>query len=259
MIERDNVARANKQLWEKEVEEGCGYTIPWLDLDIDLLTRYARGELDPSREPMFKYLPSIILDVKDKDILCLAMGGGQQSAIFGILGARVTVLDLSDGMIEGDNKAAAHYGYEVNAIQGDMRDLSRLDDASFDYVQGGFMCYIPDVREVYPEVARVIRQGGIYASANEDPGLRFIEWDSNAYRFTQPFSERIEHREDGGIEFRHHMSDIFNGLLESGFSIKKVHKFPNLKTQNLKAQPSTWEHQESYFAGSGFTVVAEKL
>ncbi|NQU04761.1 MAG: class I SAM-dependent methyltransferase [Calditrichaeota bacterium] len=255
----DEIAIANKQLWEKEVREGCEYTIPWLDLDVDLLKRYADGELDPTQEPMFTYLPSILLDVKDKDVLCLALGGGQQSALFGLLGARVTVLDLADGMIEGDRKAAAHYGYEVTAVQGDMRDISCLKNETFDYVQGGFLCYIPDVREVYSGVARVLRRGGIYASAHEDPGLGFVEWDGNSYRITRKFDEKIEYREDGGIEFRHYMSDIFNGLIEVGFSIKRVHEFPHYQPPDSKALPGSWAHQQTYFAGSGFTIVAEKV
>jgi len=257
--ERDEIAIANKRLWEKEVREGCGYTIPWLDLDINLLKRYASGELDPTHDPVFAYIPSFLLDVKDKDVLCLALGGGQQSAVFGLLGARVTVLDLADGMIEGDRKAAAHYGYNVTAIQGDMRDLSCLEDETFDYVQGGFTCYVPDVREVYSEVARVLRQGGVYASAHEDPGLHFVEWDGEAYRITRPFAEKIEHREDGGIEFRHYMNDIFNGLIEAGFSIQRVHEFPHYKPPDPMALPGSWSHQQTYFAGSGFTVVAEKI
>jgi SAM-dependent methyltransferase len=255
----DEIAIANKQLWEKEVREGCGYTIPWLDLDLDLLKQCANGELDPTQYPMFEYLPGILLDVKDKDVLCLALGGGQQSALFGLLGARVTVIDLADGMIEGDRKAAAHYGYEVTAIQGDMRDLSCLKNETFDYVQGGFMCYISDVREVYSGVARVLRRGGIYASAHEDPGLQFVEWDGEWYRINRNFAERIEHREDGGIEFRHYMSDIFNGLLEAGFVIRRVDKFPHYQPPDSGAQPGSWDHQQKYFAGSGFSILAEKM
>jgi len=40
---RDEVAIANQELWEDEVRKGCGYTIPWLDLDVSILRQYIEG------------------------------------------------------------------------------------------------------------------------------------------------------------------------------------------------------------------------
>ena len=164
MREKDEVAIANERHWERMVEEGCGYTIPCLDLDLDTILRYVKGELDPVPERLSVMTPrNILTDVDDKDVLCLASGGGQQSAVFGLLGARVTVVDLAQGQLAGDREAAAHYGYEVTTIQADMRDPSCLDDESFDLVfQATSMGYVPHVREVYSQVARVLRSGGLY-------------------------------------------------------------------------------------------------
>jgi len=50
MREKDEVAIANERHWERMVEEGCGYTIPCLDLDLDTILRYVKGELDPVPE-----------------------------------------------------------------------------------------------------------------------------------------------------------------------------------------------------------------
>ena len=41
------------------------------------------------------------------DVLCLAAGGGQQSVAFALLGANVTVFDLSETQLEHDRLAAA--------------------------------------------------------------------------------------------------------------------------------------------------------
>ena len=80
------------------------------------------------------YPPESLLGVKGKDVLCLASGGGQQSAVFGLLGANVTVVDLSQGQLDGDKTAAKHYGYSIQTVQADMRDLSCLSSDSFDLV-----------------------------------------------------------------------------------------------------------------------------
>jgi hypothetical protein len=45
---------------------------------------------------------------------------------FGLLGARVTSVDITEGQLAGDCTVAAHYGYEISTIRADMRDLSPL-------------------------------------------------------------------------------------------------------------------------------------
>jgi 2-polyprenyl-3-methyl-5-hydroxy-6-metoxy-1,4-benzoquinol methylase len=68
------------------------------------------------------YLKTLLI----KNVLLLASGGGQQSSIFGILNAKVTVLDLSTSQLENDKKAAKHYGYKVKTIEGEIANLSAL-------------------------------------------------------------------------------------------------------------------------------------
>ena len=259
MSMNDEVAVANRRLWEEEVKKGCGYTIPWLDLDIALLRRYARGGLERLPEPLECLSPfSVFAGVEGKDVLCLAAGGGQQSAVFGLLGARVTVVDLAEGQLSGDRKAAAHYGYEVTTLHADMRDLSRIDDGSFDLVyQAPSLCYIPDIRQVYGEVSRVLRPGGRYRAQYHQPAIFFAGWDGEGYRITEPYAERVLRRDDGGIEFRHYMDDIFGGLVDAGFSLRRVVDKGRYRQPDPQAPPGSWEHQDAY-VGGGFVVVAEK-
>jgi len=133
MNKKDEIADINERHWEKMVKEGCGFTRPWLDLDFALVRQYAEGKLESVPEQLIEIYPTTVLaDVEGKDVLCLASGGGQQSAVFGLLGARVTVVDLAEGQLDGDRRAAAHYGYEVATIRADMRDLSCIGDESFD-------------------------------------------------------------------------------------------------------------------------------
>jgi SAM-dependent methyltransferase len=256
---KDEAAVANRRLWEEEVRKGCGYTIPWLDLDVSLLRQYARGELECLPVPWDCLSPpSVFADVEGKDVLCLASGGGQQSAVFGLLGARVTVVDLAEGQLKGDRRAAAHFGYEVSTHHADMRDLSCFGDGSFDLVyQAASLCYIPDVREVYGEVHRVLRKGGLYRAQYHQPAIFSAGWDGGGYRITMPYVERVLRRDDGGIEFRHYMDDIFGGLLDVGLSLRQVVDKARYREPDLDAPAGSWEHQDSY-VGGGFVVVAAK-
>jgi len=248
------------------VEERCGFTRPWLNLSRDLIHRYVQGQLDPVPASLIDMYPANVLaGVEGKDVLCLASGGGQQSAVFGLLGARVTVVDLVEGQLEGDAAAAAHYGYEVTTICADMRNLSRIGDSIFDLVyQAPSMAYVPDVRPVFAEVFRVLAPKGLYRVCFTNPATEFVDcdsWDGEGYRITKPYSERVwqdvENGVKGSMQFRHYMADIFNGLIEQGFSIQQVEENPKFFVQqNAEAQPGSWDHWLTYVGA--FAVVARK-
>lgn len=263
MIEQDKNAARNKDWWDKMVKEGCGFTQPWLDLEKQEIQQYIQNPQGTPNEQLGTMFPADILsNVDGKEVLCLASGGGQQSAVFSLLGAQVTVVDLSAGQLEGDRQAAAHYGYQVTTIQADMRDLSHIENDSFDLVyQAPSMSYIPDVRIVYAEVARVLRPGGLYRVAHTNPAVEFIEtdsWDREGYRISFPYTvRRVEYGEGDSVQFRHYLGDIFNGLLAVGFSIQWVQEAPVHSQETPEASPGSWEHIQMYVPWI-FAIVAKK-
>jgi len=109
----DSVATSNEKAWDALVEAKQSFTVPWLDLDPILLRRYAAGELRADSRFEYVHPWRLFSEIEGKRVLCLASGGGQQSAVFGLLGAKVTVVDLSEGQLRGDRRAAEHYGYEI--------------------------------------------------------------------------------------------------------------------------------------------------
>jgi len=264
MKTHSKVLSTNKEWWEKMVAEDNGFTRPWLNLDPAVVQQYAKGGLKNPPSPLNQIFPvSILANVKDKDVVCLASGGGQQSAVFGLLGARVTVIDIADGQLVGDKKAADHYGYKVVTIQGDMSDLSVLKDQSFDIVyQAPSMGYIRDVKQVYSEVARILRSGGLYRADAQNPLSQFIDessWDGKGYRISVPYAVKEKKRaEDKNVfEYRHYLSEAFNGLIECGFVIDQVQESPSDLYQDEKPEPGTWLHSELYVPGL-FAIVARK-
>ena len=83
----DEIARFNKERWEELAQAGVEYSRPFLDLDEST----AQKVFNPQDK---------LGDVTGKDVLCLAAGGGQQSVAFGLMGANVTVLDLSETQLQ---------------------------------------------------------------------------------------------------------------------------------------------------------------
>jgi len=211
-------------------------------------------------------------DVQGEEVLCLAGGGGQQSAEFALCGAKVTVLDLTPEQLELDRIAAEHYGYDVTLIQGDVRDLSGLPGDHFGRVyQPISSLYVPDLREVNQGVARVLKSGGLYFCNYTYPVLYMAEkkgWDGEAYvvRFSQPHvSGRVLERKSDGLmnftegeffgEFNHLFSDIINGQIAEGLSIVGVWECPGRRLERSKLTPGSREHQDSVLP-YGLSVVS---
>ncbi|NND96639.1 MAG: class I SAM-dependent methyltransferase [Pirellulaceae bacterium] len=171
-------------------------------------------------------------------VLCLAAGGGRQSSLYAAAGAEVTVVDLSGAMLELDRRVAQQRGFSVRLLETSMEDLSGLRDGEFDLViHPVSTCYVPDVRPVFAEVARVLRVGGLYISQHKQPtslqsstqrGGECYEIRHAYYRDTavpEPAavtrtSRRL--REAGAVEFLHRWEQLVGLMCRAGFVIEDL-------------------------------------
>lgn len=192
--------------------------------------------------------------VRGMDVLCLAAGGGWQSILYACAGANVTVVDLSAEMLRQDVQEAARRDLSVRVIQCSMDDLSELDDESFDIVhQPVSTCYVPDVIEVYGEVARVLRDGGLYISQHKQPAsLQIVERDSlDRYVVGVPYYHSgplppvgdTSYREPGAVEFLHRWEDLVGGLCRVGLVLEDLRE-PCRADE--KAPPGHFGHRGRY-------------
>ncbi len=265
----EDTLRIVEQHWDREVEAGCGFTRPALSLSRELLEEFVAGRVEqlPSIEDLFE--PRHVLKgVEGKDVLCLASGGGQQSAVFGLLGANVTVLDLCEGQLRADQAAARHHGYQLKTVKGDACDLSAFADASFDIVyQAPSMGWIPNVRAVYRGVHRVLRPGGMYRVALGNPAVHLAHWDGVGYRIVDRYiggrvlknAAGVENMEEGEFtgDHRHLFRDSVGGLPEAGFIIRYFAEDALYLKEPVTGESGSWTHLQ-YFLGWGINVVAEK-
>jgi SAM-dependent methyltransferase len=178
-------------------------------------------------------------NVSGKRLLCLAAGGGRQSAIYATAGAEVTVVDISPAMLELDRQVAQQRGLRVRLLQASMDRLDMLADASFDIViHPVSTCYVPDVMPVFREVSRVLRHGGIYVSQHKSP----ISLQSSHHRDAAD-CYRIEHtyyrrdaipnpsretaaskrlRERGAVEYLHRLEELIGGICRNSMVIQDM-------------------------------------
>ena len=244
----DEIARYNIERWKALADADAVFTRPALGLD----PVSARESVDPEGR---------LGGVAGKEVLCLASGGGQQSAAFALLGARVTVFDLSEDQLRRDREAAAHYGIDIRVRQGDMRDLSCFEEAAFDIVYHGYsLGFVPDARAVFRQVARVMRPGGTYHFHCANPffsGLGERDWGGEGYTLKLPYVDGAEvtYEEQEWVydrgksdvrvppprEYRHALSTLVDGLAGQGFVLFGVSDFSGFDP-DPRAEPGTWDH-----------------
>jgi hypothetical protein len=194
-------------------------------------------------------------------VLCLCGAGGRQGPLHAIAGGDVTVVDISRAQLERDREVADARGLSLRLIQGAADNLTGLADGSFDLViQPVSACYLPDVRPMYREVARVLRRGGVYVVQHKQPvSMRLWATAASTYELPAPFREGQRlvisgqdgaanpmsnaNRERGAVEFTHSLQSLLGELCAAGFVITD---FCEPARADAFAPPGTASYQASF-------------
>ena len=235
----------NRRAWNALVAQKNRFTWPAKDEELrePLKTVDGSGWLGPS--------------IAGWRVLCLAAGGGRQSALYAAAGAKVTVVDLSPDMLAIDREVACQHNLDVVTVEASMDDLSMLAPASFDLViHPVSTCYVPDVLKVYAQVARVTRAGGLYVSQHKSPtslqtGVK--PGVGGRYEFEEPYYRQGPlpavvgslHREPGTLEFLHRWEELLGGLCRAGFVIEDLAEPLHAEAE---ASPGEFRHRSQFVA-----------
>ncbi|GAC1408287.1 MAG: class I SAM-dependent methyltransferase [Chloroflexota bacterium] len=147
----------------------------------------------------------VLGDVRDKDVLELGCGAAQWSIALARRGARVVGLDISSRQLEHARRAMLAEGVEFPLLLGSAEGIPLPDD-SFDIVfcDHGAMSFA-DPNLTVPEVARLLRPGGILAFAASSPLLLLCmndETDRVEERLVRSYFDLGKIDNDGSVEFQ---------------------------------------------------------
>jgi SAM-dependent methyltransferase len=214
----DRLAKAHDALASPACDEAFTDPRNWL------------GTGGPADRP---WLPS---SLRGLEVLCLAAGGGKHGPIYAAAGASVTVVDLSASMLDLDRQVARERKLHLELIQSSMDELTMLENDYFDLViHPVSSCYLPTLKQVFSEIVRVCRPGGLYMSQHKSPRslqsslqpnlngryeLLFPECQSGDNSRALPPAPPSRLREAGTDEFVHSLTDILGGICRAGFSIE---------------------------------------
>jgi len=145
---------------------------------------------------------------------------------------------------------------KLRTVQTSMDDLTRFEDASFDMIiHPVSTCYVPDVKPVYREAARVLRPGGLYISQHKQPGSlqADIRRSPRGYELTEPYYRAGPlpevsgslHREPGTLEYLHRWHQLIGSMCRAGFVIEDLTEpFHGDKA----AKPGSWGDRSLWIA-----------
>ena len=174
-------------------------------------------------------------DLKRKQVLGLASGGGQQMPIFAALGAVCTLMDYSQKQIDSDLLIAEKENYNINAVKADMTKEFPFSDESFDIIFHPVSnCYIEDVMHVWNECYRVLKNGGILM-AGLDNGINFLfDEGEKEIKYKLPFNPLKDEallkklmQNNDGIQFSHTAEEQIRGQLKAGFKLIDIYEDTN--------------------------------
>lgn len=227
-----DIRKYNRGAWDMAVARGSEWTIP---VGPEVIAAARRGEwriiLTPEKPVPREWFPR---DLAGVDVLCLASGGGQQGPVLAATGATVTVFDNSPAQLAQDRLVADREGLTLRTVEGDMRDLSVIADASFDLIIHPVSnLFVPDVRPVWREASRVLRPGGAILAGFMNPAFyifdqRLADDGVLQVRHKLPYSdlhsltpaERHAYIEDlQPLEFSHTLDDQIGGQIDAGLAI----------------------------------------
>jgi len=224
-----DVRAHNRDAWNREVERGNEWTVP---VGQEAIAAARQGQWEIYLTELKPVPRDWFPDLEGADVLCLASGGGQQGPILAAAGARVTVFDNSPRQLEQDRFVADRDGLTIATVEGDMADLSAFAGESFHLIVHPVSnVFVPDVRPVWAEAYRVLRQGGSLLAGFMNPTDYVFDPDLAEkgvlrVRYALPYSDvasvTAEERqrrfgEGAALEFSHTLEDQIGGQLDAGF------------------------------------------
>jgi len=251
----DDVVAYNKAAWDREVTSGEN---PWTQPVTTAQVIAARAghwsivltEQKPVPAAWFPRHP----DLSGLSVLCLASGGGQQGPILSAAGAAVTVFDNSPQQLAQDWMVAERDELDLVTVEGDAADLSVFADESFDLIVHPVSnLFMPEVRPVWREAARVLKTGGVLLAGFMNPDIYVFDPEplDGVFRaqFPLPYSdlqldpvERVRRYGDHPIEFSHTLADLLGGQLDAGLHLTGFYEDRHIGSQQAS------QFMPTYFA-----------
>ncbi|MEM8733708.1 MAG: class I SAM-dependent methyltransferase [Planctomycetota bacterium] len=235
-LQRDELLEVNRRAWNAQVARKNRWTEP---VSREQIEQARNGNVEIVLTPRKMVPRDWFPDFAGCNVLLLAGGGGQQAPILAAAGATVTVVDLSDSQLEQDQVVARREGLTIRSIRASMDRLVDLKEGEFDFiVHPCSNCFVPDLKPVWAEAARVLRQGGTMISGFCNPLIFLFDEEVAAegrleVQYCLPYSDEEQlgadrlaklRADDEPVMFGHTLNDQIGEQLRAGFALTDMYE-----------------------------------
>ena len=138
---------------------------------------YHVGKLLAGEPLLSEVIQAEVGDVHGKSLIHLLCHIGTDTLSWGLLGARVTGVDISPESVQYARRIALQLGIDATFIVSDVMDLMEKIEATYDIVfaSTGVVCWIPDLGKFAGTVRQLLKPGGIFYLHDGHPFRNMLE------------------------------------------------------------------------------------
>ena len=214
----------NAEIIDRWVEEGWEWGTP---ITHEQFEAAKRGEWSIVLTPVKPVPRAWFGDLRGKNVLGLACGGGQQMPILSGCGAICTVMDYSPRQLQTEREVAEREGYEINTVRADMTKPFPFADNAFDLIVHPVSnCYVREIDPIFRECFRVLKKGGILLCGLGNEVNYLVDDAEERIVHRMPFDPLVDEtvrkeleESDSGMQFSHSVEDQIGGQLRAGFRL----------------------------------------
>ena len=214
----------NAEIIDRWVEEGWEWGTP---ITHEQFEAAKRGEWSIVLTPVKPVPRAWFGDLRGKNVLGLACGGGQQIPILSGCGAICTVMDYSPRQLQTEREVAEREGYEIHTVRADMTKPFPFADNAFDLIVHPVSnCYVREIDPIFRECFRVLKKGGILLCGLGNEVNYLVDDAEERIVHRMPFDPLVDEtvrkeleESDSGMQFSHSVEDQLGGQLRAGFRL----------------------------------------
>ncbi|MEG0774302.1 class I SAM-dependent methyltransferase [Clostridium sp.] len=200
-------------------------------------------------------------NIEGKKIANLCGSNGRKAVPLALLGADVTVFDISEENKKYALELAQCANTSINYVVGDVYDIDLKEyEGFFDilYLEGGILHYFNDISKLINILYSLLKHGGVLILSDFHPLKKCITKDSETRTQVNYFDKELHEGDVAYKEFFHEkeqqhfpkvsirmytLSEIINSVIAANFTLKKFDEHRGWNNENIP-----WE----------FTILATK-
>lgn len=203
---------------------------------------------------MLKNYSKYFENVKGIKIANICGSCGKKAIPLSILGASVTIFDISEENKRYACETAKAAGVPINYVVGDVMDIDMsVYGGYFDivFMEGGILHYFHDIDGFMGVMNNLLKKGGKMICSDFHPIHKFIDANGLGTKTTSYFSTDIIECEMPHAKFyddekrkkfpkchlrRYTLSEIINSVIKNGFTIKGFEEYPAWANKELPGE-----------------------